>query len=83
GLQRLVLVDPPVSGPGRRAYPSKLPWYVDSIRQATVGMSGDDMRAFCASWSDEQLALRAEWLHTCHEPAVVRAFDDFHNVDIH
>ncbi|WP_310678047.1 alpha/beta fold hydrolase, partial [Burkholderia multivorans] len=25
------LVDPPVSGPGRRAYPGKLPWYIDSI----------------------------------------------------
>lgn len=83
GLQRLVLVDPPVSGPGRREYPSKLPWYVDSIRQACSGMSGDDMRAFCATWTDEQLALRAEWLHTCHEPAIVRAFNDFHQVDIH
>ncbi|WP_225787240.1 N-formylmaleamate deformylase [Pseudomonas sp. Marseille-P8916] len=83
GLQRLVLVDPPVSGPGRRVYPSKLPWYVDSIRQASIGMTGDDMRAFCPTWSDEQLQLRAEWLHTCHEPAIVRAFEDFHEVDIH
>src|SRR5690606_5939393 len=83
GLQRLVLVDPPVSGPGRCAYPSKLPWYVDSTRQAGIGMTGDDMRAFCPTWSDEQLQLRAEWLHTCHEPAIVRAFEDFHEVDIH
>ncbi|MCY1375037.1 N-formylmaleamate deformylase [compost metagenome] len=41
------------------------------------------MRAFCPSWTEEQLKLRAEWLHTCFEPAVVRAFDDFHQVDIH
>ena len=26
GLTRLVMVDPPVSGPGRRAYPSHQPW---------------------------------------------------------
>lgn len=83
GLQRLVLVDPPVSGPGRREYPSKLPWYVDSIRQALAGMDAEAMRAFCPSWTDEQLQLRAEWLHTCFEPAVARAFDDFHQVDIH
>ncbi|URD45488.1 N-formylmaleamate deformylase (plasmid) [Pseudomonas sp. BYT-5] len=83
GLQRLVLVDPPVSGPGRREYPSKLPWYVDSIRQATVGMNADDMRAYCPTWTSEQLQLRAEWLHTCFEPAIVRAFEDFHQVDIH
>jgi N-formylmaleamate deformylase len=83
GLQRLVLIDPPVSGPGRREYPSKLPWYVDSIRQAQQGMDAEAMRAFCATWTEEQLQLRAEWLHTCYEPAIVRAFNDFHEVDFH
>ncbi|MBT2324791.1 alpha/beta hydrolase [Variovorax paradoxus] len=83
GLTRLVLVDPPVSGPGRRAYPAKLPWYVDSIRQATRGMSADEMRAFCPTWSEEQLKMRAQWLHTCYEPAIVRSFEDFGQDDIH
>ncbi len=83
GVNRMVLIDPPVSGPGRREYPSKLPWYVDSIRQSLVGMDAQAMRAFCATWTDEQLRLRAEWLHTCFEPAIVRAFNDFHTVDFH
>jgi N-formylmaleamate deformylase len=83
GVSRLVLIDPPVSGPGRREYPSKLPWYVDSIRQSLSGMNAEAMRAFCATWSEEQLQLRAEWLHTCYEPAIVRAFNDFHDVDFH
>jgi N-formylmaleamate deformylase len=83
GLKSLVLIDPPASGPGRREYPAKLPWYVDSIRQAQQGMSAEDMRAFCPTWTDEQLQLRAEWLHTCYEPAIVRAFNDFHEVDFH
>jgi N-formylmaleamate deformylase len=83
GMARLVLVEPPVSGPGRRPYPSKLPWYVDSIRQASKGMNTEAMRAFCPSWSEEQLALRAEWLHTCYEPAIVTAFEGFHSDDIH
>ncbi|MFK3795098.1 MULTISPECIES: alpha/beta fold hydrolase [unclassified Pseudomonas] len=83
GLKSLVLIDPPVSGPGRREYPSKLPWYVDSIRQSQQGMTADDMRAFCATWTEEQLQLRAEWLHTCYEPAIVRAFNDFHEEDFH
>lgn len=81
-FSRLVLVDPPVSGPGRRAYPSKLAWYVDSIRMASKGADADGMRAFCPTWTDGQLALRAEWLHTCYEPAVVTAYEDFHNDDI-
>ncbi|MBE7374339.1 alpha/beta hydrolase [Pseudomonas lopnurensis] len=83
GLERLVLIDPPVSGPGRRPYPSALPWYVDSIRQSLGGMSAEDMRAFCPSWTDEQLRLRAEWLHTCDERAVVASYRGFHEDDIH
>ena len=83
GLVRMVAVDPPVSGPGRRAYPAKLPWYVDSIRQATQGMDADAMRAFCPTWTDDQLRLRAQWLHTCYEPAIVQSFEDFGRDDIH
>ncbi|WP_241082987.1 alpha/beta fold hydrolase [Achromobacter xylosoxidans] len=82
-LDRLVLVDPPVSGPGRRAYPAQLPWYVDSIAQARLGMDLEGMRKFCPTWTDEQLRLRAQWLHTCNTRAVVRSFDDFHKEDFH
>lgn len=83
GLKRLVMVDPPVSGPGRRAYPAKLPWYVDSIRQSQLGMTGDEMRAFCPSWTPEQLQLRAQWLPTCNEIAIRASFDGFHTDDVH
>jgi len=83
GLTRLVMVDPPVSGPGRRAYPSKLPWYVDSMRLARAGCSAEQMRAFCATWTEEQLQLRAEWLHTCDERAVIASFEEFHTGDFH
>ncbi|MGH2342433.1 alpha/beta fold hydrolase [Segnochrobactraceae bacterium EtOH-i3] len=83
GLRQLVLVDPPVSGPGRRAYPSALPWYVDSIALAQKGCSAEDMRAFCPTWTEEQRALRAEWLHTCEPAAVRAAYDGFHTDDIH
>lgn len=83
GLKQLFLIDPPVSGPGRRDYPSKLPWYVDSIQQAILGMSGEEMKAFCPTWTEEQLQLRAEWLHTCYLPAITQAFEEFHTYDIH
>lgn len=79
----LILVDPPVSGPGRRPYPSPWAWYGDSIRMAEAGCSAEDMRAYCPTWSDEQLALRAEWLHTCHWGAIRTAYDGFHIDDIH
>ena len=82
-LARLVLVDPPVSGPGRRAYPARLEWYTDSIRLSRLGMSAQDMRRFCPTWTDEQLELRAEWLHTCDELATRITFEKFHTEDIH
>jgi N-formylmaleamate deformylase len=83
GLTRLVAADPPVSGPGRRPYPAKLPWYVDSIRQSILGMTAEEMRPYCPTWTQEQLTLRAEWLHTCYEPAIVQSFEDFQTDDIH
>lgn len=83
GMARLAMIDPPVSGPGRRSYPSQLPWYIDSIRQAREGMSAEAMRAFCPTWTNEQLALRAQWLHTCDERAIRTSFEGFHADDIH
>ncbi|MDH6590152.1 N-formylmaleamate deformylase [Variovorax sp. TBS-050B] len=82
-IGRLLLVDPPVSGPGRRAYPVPLPWYVDSIRMAVHGITADALRPYAPSWTDEQLQLRAEWLHTCSEEAVIQAHAGFHDDDIH
>ena len=83
GLDKLVLIDPPVSGPGRREYPSKLPWYVDSIRDCLHGANLETLRKYCPTWSDEQLRLRAEWLHTCYEPAIIKSFEGFQEDDIH
>ncbi len=83
GLEKLVLIDPPVSGPGRRRYPSQLPWYIDSIRLAQRGITIEQMRQFCPTWTEAQLRLRAEWLQTCDERAIVTAFDGFHQDDIH
>ncbi|WP_144641677.1 alpha/beta fold hydrolase, partial [Bordetella genomosp. 13] len=77
-LARLVMVDPPVSGPGRRPYPAKLPWYVGSMAQARAGMTAEDMLAYCPTWTEEQRQLRAQWLHTCDERAILASFDGFH-----
>jgi N-formylmaleamate deformylase len=60
-----------------------LAWYVDSIRLATAGCGVDEMRRFLPSWSEDQLRLRAEWLHTCDAAAMVRSYNDFHDTDIH
>lgn len=79
----LLLVDPPVSGPGRREYPSPWPWYEESIVMAQKGCSAEDMKHFCPTWTAEQLALRAEWLHTCQLDAIDTTYRGFHTDDIH
>lgn len=82
-IGHLLLLDPPVTGPGRRAYPAPLSWYVDSIRLAVQGTDAQGLRAFSPTWTEEQLQLRAEWLHTCDEGAIVQAYEGFHRDDIH
>jgi N-formylmaleamate deformylase len=79
---RLVIVDPPVSGPGRRPYPTKLSWYLESLHLTQAGAGPDVLRAFLPTWSEEQLRLRAEWLPTCDERAITVAAAGFHEDDI-
>jgi N-formylmaleamate deformylase len=83
GLDRLVIVDPPVSGPNRRPYPADIGWYLESIRLMTKGGDYSVLRSYLPTWSDEQLQLRAEWLHTCNAKAVADSYNDFHRDDMH
>ncbi|PTQ07769.1 alpha/beta hydrolase [Sphingomonas oleivorans] len=82
-FSRLALIDPPVSGPGRRPYPANLDWYVDSMALARRGAGIEALRRFTPSWTDEQIALRAEWLHTCDQAAILSSYAGFHDDDIH
>jgi N-formylmaleamate deformylase len=79
----VVLVDPPMAGPGRRPYPSKLAWYVDSMALARRGAGVETLRSFTPTWTDEQISLRAEWLHTCDQAAILSSFAGFHEDDLH
>ncbi|BBQ01459.1 alpha/beta hydrolase (plasmid) [Burkholderia sp. SFA1] len=82
-IARIALIDPPMSGPNRRAYPAQLAWYIDSIALARKGIDKEGMRRFCPTWTDAQLQLRAQWLHTCDERAIRTSFEGFHTDDIH
>lgn len=77
----IVVADPPLSGPGRAPYPTPIDVFVESIHLAQNGATADDMRPFFPTWTDEQLALRAEWLATCDERAVTETYRLFHEED--
>lgn len=51
-----ILVDPPVSGPNRRHYPSAWQWYGDSIKMAVNDSSAEYMKAYCPTWTEDQRA---------------------------
>ena len=83
GLDRLVLADPPVTGPGRRPYEAPLSWYLDGIRLAQEGGNLETLRAMSPTWTDDQVRTRVEWLPTCDPTAVTRSYEGFHTEDIH
>jgi len=82
-IKNLVLVDPPLTGPGRRVYPVALDWMLGAIHAAAKGPSPQEMRSFLPSWTDEHLRLRAEWLPTCNLRAIEVSYRGFHEDDIH
>jgi N-formylmaleamate deformylase len=83
-FERLILVDPPVSGPGRRPYPSALDAVLKLLDAARRGEAEQALRAPGApAWPEELLRVRAQWLHTCDERAVVASHRGFHEDDIH
>lgn len=78
---RLVLADPPASGPGRRPYPSALQPYLDRIAAATRGEPPPDSPRYTPE-TPEQIQLRLEWLPTCSAEAVIESHRSFGEEDI-
>lgn len=83
-IDHLVLVDPPVSGPGRRTYPSPLEPLLSLIRAAKRGEADKALRSPDApKWPEAHIRMRGEWLHTCDERAIIESHRGFHHDDIH
>ena len=79
----LILADPPVSGPGRRAYPIPLQWYLDGLDAACRGAVTDASSPLLKSWTQEQIALRDQWLPTCSAKAITQSHQSFQEEDVH
>jgi N-formylmaleamate deformylase len=82
GVARAVVVaDPTLTGPGREPYATPLDAFVSSLRAAQAGATADEMRPYFPTWTEKQLALRADWLATCDEQAVVESYVNLHEED--
>jgi len=77
----VVAVDPPLSGIGRAPYPFALDVYLNALHEAQAGATADDMRRYYPTWPERELQIRADWLATCDERAVVETYANFHLED--
>lgn len=83
-FDRIILADPPVSGPGRRRYPSALEPILKLLEAARRGEGWEGLLSSpLPPWPQPLARLRAEWLHTCDPRAVVVSHRGFHEDDIH
>lgn len=82
-LSSLILVDPPLTGPGRAPYPTALQSYLSAHEAASRGATVDEFRRFNPTWTEAQIADRLEWLPTCLPEAITATYANFHSEDIH
>jgi N-formylmaleamate deformylase len=77
----VLLVDPPVSGPGRGPYPTGRDAFLQQLHEAQAGTDADAVRRFYPKWPERELRLRAEVLATCDETAVLETHEGFETED--
>jgi len=76
-----ILIDPPLSGPDRGPYPTSREAFRQQLREGYAGTTGDAVRAYYPLWPRSELLLRARWLGTCEEDAVLATYDEFTRED--
>lgn len=76
-VARLILADPPVSGPGRRPYPIPLQQYFTTRDKI---LDGETLPG--SLYTPEQVLRRNEWVPTCSEEAITETYRHFHDEDI-
>lgn len=79
--KEIVMIDPPVSGPGRRRYPTNVE---DVMARLAVAKRGELWEASKDDpyWSEHSKRVRAEWTATCNDVAVRTTHNNFHLEDI-
>jgi N-formylmaleamate deformylase len=78
---RVVLVDPPTSGPGRAPYPMSAQSFQQQLEQAQHGTTPQQIRTYFPAWPERELRLRAEILAECDPTAVAETHHGFEHED--
>lgn len=80
-LRGTVLVDPPMSGPGRGPYPTTLQAFLGQLEQARRGTDADEVARSWPRWPRREQELRARWLSSCDTEAIVETHRGFESED--
>ncbi|MCE3550430.1 alpha/beta hydrolase [Pseudonocardia sp. RS11V-5] len=80
-LRGTVLVDPPMSGPGRGSYPTTLEAFLGQLDEAVRGADADEVAKSWPRWPRREQELRARWLSSCSRTAVVDTHRGFESED--
>ncbi|WP_017609521.1 alpha/beta fold hydrolase [Nocardiopsis xinjiangensis] len=76
-----VLVDPPMSGPGRAPYPTTLEAFRKQLQQAQRGTDAEEVAGFWPRWSLRERELRARWLASCASESIDATHRGFETED--
>lgn len=76
-----VLVDPPLSGPGRGPYPTGADAFLGQLAEARKGTTADAVAASWPRWPRREQELRARWLASCDPEAVAATHRGFEAED--
>ena len=80
-LRGTVLVDPPMSGPGRGPYPTTLEAFLGQLAQARRGTDADEVARSWPRWPRREQELRARWLASCDTEAIAGTHRGFETED--
>ncbi|WP_410659232.1 alpha/beta fold hydrolase [Amycolatopsis sp. lyj-112] len=80
-LRGTVLVDPPLSGPGRDPYPTTLDAFLGQLDQARRGTDADEVARSWPRWPRREQELRARWLSSCSRTAIAATHAGFESED--
>ncbi|MEU9791571.1 alpha/beta hydrolase [Streptomyces sparsogenes] len=80
-LRGAVLGDPPMSGPGRGPYPTSRDAFLRQLSEARRGTDADEVARSWPTWPRREQELRARWLASCAEKALVATHRGFEHED--
>lgn len=80
-LGGVTVVDPPLSGPTRGPYPTPRDAFATQLHEGYAGTTGDAVRRFYPLWPRAELLLRARWVATCQEDAVMATYEQMTRED--